>query len=74
MLTFQRIIKIINAAEYMLFVLDSLLLTTDKGEYKMATFLDDHRMSQLFEKFVLGITDTIILIWCICFTNNLDSR
>jgi len=35
------------------FVLDSLLLSTDKGEYKMATFLDDHRMSQLFEKFVL---------------------
>jgi 5-methylcytosine-specific restriction enzyme subunit McrC len=54
MLTFQK-----NNQNYKMllniccFVLDSLLLTTDKGEYKMATFLDDHRMSQLFEKFVL---------------------
>lgn len=35
------------------FVLDGLLLTTDKGEYKMATFLDEQRMSRLYEKFVL---------------------
>lgn len=35
------------------FVLDSLLLSTDRGEYKMASFLNDHRMSVLFEKFVL---------------------
>ena len=35
------------------FVLDSLLLSTDKGEYKMATFLDEQRMSRLYEKFVL---------------------
>ncbi|MGG3709421.1 5-methylcytosine-specific restriction endonuclease system specificity protein McrC [Heyndrickxia coagulans] len=35
------------------FVLDGLLLSTDKGKYKMATFLDDQQMSRLFEKFVL---------------------
>lgn len=35
------------------FVLDGLLLSTDKGEYKMATFLDEQRMSRLYEKFVL---------------------
>lgn len=35
------------------FVLDGLLLSTDKGEYKMATFLDEQRMSRLFEKFVM---------------------
>lgn len=35
------------------FVLESLLLSTDKGEYKMATFLDEQRMSRLYEKFVL---------------------
>ncbi|NLC45513.1 MAG: 5-methylcytosine-specific restriction endonuclease system specificity protein McrC, partial [Clostridiales bacterium] len=31
------------------FVLDSLLLSTDKGIYKMATFLDEQRMSRLYE-------------------------
>ncbi len=35
------------------FILDGLLLSTEKGEYRMATFLDDTKMSQLFEKFVL---------------------
>jgi 5-methylcytosine-specific restriction enzyme subunit McrC len=35
------------------FVLDGLLLSTEKGEYKMATFLDEQRMSRLYEKFVL---------------------
>lgn len=35
------------------FVLTSLLLSTDKGKYKMATFLDDQCMSRLYEKFVL---------------------
>ncbi|MGI6190021.1 MAG: 5-methylcytosine-specific restriction endonuclease system specificity protein McrC [Caldicoprobacteraceae bacterium] len=35
------------------FVLGSLLLSTEKGEYKMATFLDDYNMALLFEKFVL---------------------
>lgn len=35
------------------FVLDGLLLSTDKGKYKMATFLDEQHMSRLYEKFVL---------------------
>lgn len=34
-------------------VLDGLLLTTEKGEQKLATFLDDQKMSRLYEKFVL---------------------
>ncbi len=34
------------------FVLDGLLLTTDKGVFKMAHFSDDH-MARLYEKFVL---------------------
>lgn len=35
------------------FILEGLLLSTDHGEYKMATFLDEQRMSRLYEKFVL---------------------
>lgn len=35
------------------FVLEGLLLTTERGTYKMATFLDGHHMARLFEKFVL---------------------
>lgn len=35
------------------FVLDGLLLSTEKGNYKMATFLDEQHMSRLYEKFVL---------------------
>jgi 5-methylcytosine-specific restriction enzyme subunit McrC len=35
------------------FVLTGLLLTTEKGEFKMASFLDEQRMHRLFEKFVL---------------------
>lgn len=34
-------------------VLEGLLLSTDKGNYKMATFLDEQNMSRLYEKFVL---------------------
>lgn len=34
-------------------VLSGLILTTDKGEQKLATFLDDQAMSALYEKFVL---------------------
>ena len=34
------------------FVLDGLLLTTEKGQYKMAAFSDEH-MHRLFERFVL---------------------
>jgi len=35
------------------FVLEGLLLSNDKGKYKVATFLDEQRMSRLYEKFVL---------------------
>jgi len=34
------------------FVLTGLLLTTEKGEFKMASFLDEKNMYRLFEKFV----------------------
>lgn len=34
------------------FVLDGMLQTTDKGEYKMVRFSDDH-MARLYEKFIL---------------------
>lgn len=34
------------------FVLDGMLQTTDKGNYKMMTFSDEH-MHRLYEKFVL---------------------
>ena len=34
------------------FILDGMLMTTEAGAYKMATFSDDH-MNRLFEKFVL---------------------
>lgn len=35
------------------FILDGLLLTTEKGQYKMAAFLDEQHMHRLYEKFVL---------------------
>lgn len=35
------------------FVLNGLLLSTEKGQYKMALFLDEQCMSRLYEKFVL---------------------
>ena len=34
------------------FVMDGMLQTTDKGDYKMATFSNDH-MARLYEKFIL---------------------
>lgn len=34
-------------------LIEGLLLTTDSGEYKLASFLDDQRMSHLYEKFIL---------------------
>jgi len=34
-------------------VLDGLLLTTEKGEHKLAAFLDEQRMSRLYERFLL---------------------
>lgn len=35
------------------FVLSGLLLTTEQGEYKLAEFVDDQRMSHLYERFIL---------------------
>ena len=40
------------------FILDGMLMTTEAGAYKMATFADDH-MNRLFEKFVLEYYDQI---------------
>ena len=34
-------------------VIDGLLLSTEQGMIKMATFIDDQRMSHLYEKFIL---------------------
>ena len=34
-------------------VLEGLLLSTDKGEYKLADFIDEQRMCRLYEKFIL---------------------
>lgn len=34
------------------FIVDGVLMTTQKGEFKMATFTDEH-MNKLFERFVL---------------------
>ncbi len=35
------------------FVLEGMLLTTDKGEYRLASFADEQRMCRLYEKFIL---------------------
>lgn len=35
------------------FIFESLLLTTEEGEYRTPSFMDEKRMSRLFEKFVL---------------------
>ncbi len=34
-------------------VVEGMLLTTDKGDYRLATFLDEQRMCHLYEKFIL---------------------
>ena len=34
-------------------IIEGMLLTTDKGDYRMATFLDEQRMCRLYEKFIL---------------------
>ena len=34
-------------------ILEGMLLTTDSGEYKLASFIDEQRMNRLYEKFVL---------------------
>ncbi len=35
------------------FILEGMLLTTDSGDYKLASFADEQRMSRLYEKFIL---------------------
>lgn len=34
-------------------ILEGMLLTTDSGEYHLASFIDEQRMSRLYEKFIL---------------------
>lgn len=34
-------------------VIEGMLLTTDDGEYKLSSFVDDQRMNRLYEKFIL---------------------
>lgn len=34
-------------------VIEGMLLTTDKGDYRLAAFLDEQRMCHLYEKFIL---------------------
>ena len=34
-------------------ILEGMLLTTDQGEYRLASFIDEQRMSRLYEKFIL---------------------
>lgn len=52
---FQR-----NSATYQMLiglchlVLEGMLLTTDAGEYRLAEFMDDQRLCELYEKFILG--------------------
>lgn len=34
-------------------IIEGMLLTTDDGDYRMATFIDEQRMCRLYEKFIL---------------------
>ena len=34
-------------------IIEGMLLTTDTGEYKLASFIDNQRMNRLYEKFIL---------------------
>ena len=34
-------------------IIEGMLLTTDDGEYRLSSFLDEQRMSRLYEKFIL---------------------
>jgi 5-methylcytosine-specific restriction enzyme subunit McrC len=34
-------------------IIEGMLLTTEKGEYKLASFIDEQRMCRLYEKFIL---------------------
>ena len=35
------------------FILEGMLLTTEQGEYKISSFVDEQRMCRLYEKFIL---------------------
>lgn len=35
------------------FIIEGMLLTTDDGDYRMETFIDEQRMCRLYEKFIL---------------------
>lgn len=35
------------------FILEGMLLTTDSGEYRLSSFIDEQRMNRLYEKFIL---------------------
>lgn len=48
-----------NQTYYMLIslcqlIIEGMLLTTDQGEYKLASFVDEQRMYRLYEKFIIG--------------------
>ena len=34
-------------------IIEGMLLTTDSGEYRLASFIDEQRMNRLYEKFIL---------------------
>lgn len=34
-------------------IVEGMLITTDKGDYKLASFIDEQRMCRLYEKFIL---------------------
>ena len=34
-------------------IIEGMLLTTERGEHRLATFIDEQRMSRLFERFIL---------------------
>lgn len=45
--TYQMLINICQL------ILEGMLLTTEQGKYKLASFIDEQRMSRLYEKFIL---------------------
>ncbi|MGI6695779.1 MAG: 5-methylcytosine-specific restriction endonuclease system specificity protein McrC [Christensenellales bacterium] len=45
--TYRMLISICQLA------LEGMLITTEQGEYKLASFFDEQRMSRLYEKFIL---------------------
>ena len=34
-------------------IVEGMLITTDKGDYRLALFVDEQRMCRLYEKFIL---------------------